>query len=284
MNVQPEQSVVLPQGTIFYQESGSGPPIVFVHGLLVNSNVWCYIMPELSQQFRCIAPDLPMGAHTQAVAPDADLSPPGMAKLVADFIEALDLHDVTLVGNDTGGAISQLVITNHPEHIERLVLFNADAFENFLPPVFRMFQWLPRIPGGTTIAAQLFRPRIVQRITMKMLSKAGTTSDMLDMFFGRFVREPRIRRDAGKVLATISNRYTLEAANKFSAFNKPVLIAWGSDDFIFPKRYATRLTQAFPNAELKLIPNARTFVQFDQPALLTALIRDFIHQWSYRTS
>ncbi|NOK60934.1 MAG: alpha/beta hydrolase [Chloroflexi bacterium AL-W] len=182
-------------------------------------------MPELSQQFRCIAPDLPMGAHTQAVSPDADLSPSGMAQLVADFIEALDLHNVTLVGNDTGGAISQLMVTNYPERIERLVLFNVDAFENFLPPIFRIFQWLPRIPGGTAITAPLFRPRVVQHMTMKLLSKAGTTSDMLDMFFGRFVREPRIRRDAGKLLATISNRYTLEAATKFSAFHKPVLIA-----------------------------------------------------------
>src|SRR5438552_11559098 len=120
------KEVRLPQGTIRYRERGSGAPIVFVHGLLVNGDLWRKVVPELSKDFRCIVPDLPLGSHEQPVDEDADLSPYAVAKLIADFIAALDLEGVTLVGNDTGGAFCQLVITRHPERVGRLVLTPCD--------------------------------------------------------------------------------------------------------------------------------------------------------------
>src|SRR5688500_14512374 len=112
-----EKQVQLTQGTIEYRERGTGEPIVFVHGALVNADLWRKVVPQLAKDFRCIAPDLPLGAHTLPMPAGADTSPPGVAKLIADFIAALDLDNVTLVGNDTGGAICQLVVTNHPERI-----------------------------------------------------------------------------------------------------------------------------------------------------------------------
>src|SRR5437773_12372991 len=121
------KEVSLASGTIRYRERGSGEPIVFVHGLLVNGDLWRNVVPELSKDFRCITPDWPLGSHELPMSPDADLSPPGVAKIVADFIAALELEDVTLVGNDTGGAVCQLVVTEYPDHIARLVLTSCDA-------------------------------------------------------------------------------------------------------------------------------------------------------------
>src|SRR5947207_2333521 len=131
--------VSLPQGTVLYSDQGTGPILVFLHGLLANRLLWGGVISHLVSHFRCIAPDLPLGAHSHSLHPDANLSPLGVARLVADFLEALDLYEVTLIGNDTGGAICQLVIAHHPEQITRLVLTNCDAFEQFFPPLVSPF-------------------------------------------------------------------------------------------------------------------------------------------------
>src|SRR5919204_4812144 len=147
----------LSQGTINYRKSGEGPPVVFVHGLLVDGRLWRKVTPLLEDRFRCIVPDLPLGSHTRPMSPDADLSPLGLARVVADFLEELNLEDVILVGNDTGGAISQITAANHPERIGRLLLTNCDAFENFLPPAFRPMQWAARVPPVLTGVMQGMR-------------------------------------------------------------------------------------------------------------------------------
>src|SRR5438034_11121983 len=139
------QEVSLPQGTVRYSDQGTGPTLIFLHGLLANRLLWGRVIPRLVSHFRCIAPDLPLGAHSHPLHPDANLSPLGVAQLVADFLEALDLHEVTLIGNDTGGAICQLVIAHHPERSTRLVLTNCDAFEHFFPPLLTPFHHAARI-------------------------------------------------------------------------------------------------------------------------------------------
>jgi len=143
----PYKQVQLAQGMLGYREVGSGPPIVFIHGLLVNGLLWRKVVPLLAPHFRCIVPDLPLGPHTLPMPTAADLRPPALAQLIADFLEALKLEQVTLVGNDTGGALCQLTITAHPERIGRLVLTNCDAFEAFLPLLIRPFQWAGYLPG-----------------------------------------------------------------------------------------------------------------------------------------
>ena len=118
----PTRELALQQGALRYHSVGSGPAIVFVHGALVNANLWRKVVAELSADFRCVTLDLPFGSHVVPMPPDADLSPPAVADLIADAIEALELDDVTLVGNDTGGAMCQLVVTRRPERIGALVL------------------------------------------------------------------------------------------------------------------------------------------------------------------
>src|SRR2546427_12390836 len=148
------QEARLPAGTIRYVERGRGAPIVFVHGLLVNGALWRKVVPRLSDRFRCIVPDWPLGSHRAAMRVDADLSPPGLARIIADFLAALDLDGVTLVGNDTGGALCQPVGTHHPGRIRRPVLTPGDAHQNFLPLLFPYLPWTPAGPGGTVLLAQ----------------------------------------------------------------------------------------------------------------------------------
>ena len=270
-------TIELPQGTLSYADAGSGPPLVFVHGALVDGRLWEEVTPPLGDRHRCIVPDLPLGSHRTAMAPDADLSPPGLARLVADFIEGLDLDGVTLVGNDTGGAICQLVAVNHPERLARLVLTPCDAYENFLPPAFRYLQVAARVPGGITMLMQTMRPRAMRRapIAYGWLTKRPLPDEHLDHWVEPAMGNAAVRRDAVKVLRGISKRYTLEAAERLKDFDRPTLLAWAPEDRFFTLKYAKRLAGAFPDARLELIDDARTFVSLDQPARLAALISEF---------
>jgi pimeloyl-ACP methyl ester carboxylesterase len=273
----PVQEAKLAQGTIRYRELGAGAPIVLVHGLLVNAQLWRDAAPRLARDFRVIVPDWPLGSHELAMNPGTDLSPPGLARIVADFIAALELDGVTLVGNDTGGAICQLVAVNHPERLARLVLTPCDAYENFLPPAFRPLQALARIPGAMFVLAQSLRLRAARRLPLAYgwLAKHGIDDAMSDSWLAPALSSAAIRGDAAAVLKGISNRYTLEAAERFSQFEKPVLLAWAPEDRFFKLRFAERLAEAIPNARLELIEDSYTFAPLDQPARTAELIAAF---------
>ena len=271
------KTVQLPQGPIAYTESGSGPPLVFVHGFLVDGSLWGEVTPLLSDRFRCIVPDLPLGSHRAAMNPDADLSPPGVAAIIADFLAALDLEDVTLIGNDTGGAMCQLVATNHPERLGRLVLTPSDTYKDFLPPAFRYLQLVARVPGALTVLMQSMRPRAMRRmpIAFGWLTKRRLPDELLDRWVAPAMTDRAVRRDAAKLLRGISNRYTLEAAERLAGFDRPTLIAWAPEDRFFKVENARRLAATIPDCRLELIDDARTFVSLDQPSRLAELIRDF---------
>ena len=271
------QEVNLAQGTIRYREMGTGPTIVLVHGLLVNSLLWAGVAPILAEHFRVIAPDLPLGSHTVPLAAGADLRPPALAKLIADFIAALGLEDVTLVGNDTGGALCQLLVVNHPERVGRLVLTPCDAYENFLPPMFRPLQQAARVPGSVWLIANALRPRPLQRLPFAFgwLSKRPLDRATATAFMRPILTDRRIRREVAEFLRSIDKRYTLEAAERFAEFDKPVLLAWAPEDRFFKLSYAERLAAAFPNARLERIEDSYTFVPIDQPRRTAELISAF---------
>ena len=273
------ETVELPQGTVRYRDVGSGPPILFVHAALTNGAFWRNVVPRLASEYRCLVPDLPLGAHRLPLRPEADLSPPGLARLVADFMTALDLRDVTLVGNDTGGAICQMIVARHPARIGRLVLTNCDAYENFLPPLLRPFQYGGYVPGFTWVLGRLLRTRLGRRTILATVARTVPEPAVMDAYFAPLGDDPGVRRDLAKVLRGISNRYTLDAARAFPSFVKPVLLAWAPGDrLIFPIRYAHRLRHAFPNARLQEIPDSRTLVPEDQPARLAEAIAAFLSE------
>lgn len=268
----------LPAGTIRYRDVGTGPTLVFVHGIFASGVLWRDVVPALVDRFRCIVPDLPLGGHALPLYPGVDRSPTGMARLLAAFLAALDLRDVTLVGNDTGGAICQIMVTQQPERIAGLVLTNCDAYEAFFPWLIKPFTWGARLIGdrfGGMLAAAL-RYRLTQRLLLWPVTRRHLDAATLDAYYGSFLRTPGAQSDLVHFLAAVSNRDTLAAAAAFPRFPHPVLIAWGESDFIFPASTARRLQQDFPHAELRFIPNSRAFVPEDQPARLAELIAEFV--------
>jgi pimeloyl-ACP methyl ester carboxylesterase len=269
--------IELDAGPIHYREIGEGPPIVFVHGVFVNGDLWRNVVPPMARSYRCIAPDWPLGSHGEAMHAGADLSTPGLAALVAEFIEELGLDDVTLVGNDTGGAICQLVVADHRERIARLVLTSCDAFEVYPPPPFGFLRSIPSIPGAAFLLAQGMRFGIVRRLPLAygwVMSRMAPRPVMDS--YTRPLLDPSIRRDAKALLRGISNEHTLQAPERFADFSGPVLLAWAGDDKLFPVTLADRLSNVFRHARQETVRDSRTFIAEDQPVALAGLIDDFI--------
>jgi pimeloyl-ACP methyl ester carboxylesterase len=270
--------VQVSQGPIHYRDEGSGPAILFVHGVLVDGRVWDRVVPRLSSRARCIVPDLPLGAHRRAMNPDADLSPPGLARLIAELLERLGLEDVTLVGNDTGGALCQIVAADHPERLARLALITCDAFENFPPrSIAPAVKALGRVPGSVRTLDLLGRFRPARKATTAIAPL--TVEPVPDALLKSWLvplHDAGVRRDLRKVARAIDPQYTLRAAERLKSFDRPALVVWGMRDKFFPVADAERLAEVLPQAELERVENARTFVQLDEPERLAELLGVFI--------
>jgi pimeloyl-ACP methyl ester carboxylesterase len=268
------RSVRLPQGVVRYVDVGEGPVLLFVHGVFVNGLLWREMIPRLSDRFRCIVPDLPLGAHPYEMDGDADLSPPGVARLLADLAGALELRDVTLVGNDTGGALCQLVVAESPDWVSRLVLTSCDAFEVFPPRVLLPLTLAPRPVLGAM--ARVLRLGPAQKAFAATVAKRRPDDALLKRVFGPLTSDSEVRGDLGRFLAGASRQQTIDAAKKLRHFDRPVLIAWAEDDLFFPMRLAERLQRSFPQARLERVSDARTFIPLDQPDVLARLVIAFM--------
>jgi pimeloyl-ACP methyl ester carboxylesterase len=275
-----QKEIALPQGTIRYRERGTGEPIVFVHGLLVNGDLWRKVVPALSKDFRCITPDWPLGSHDVPMNADADLTTTGLAKLIDAFLAALELENVTLVGNDSGGALSQIVVTEHPERVGRLVLTPCDAFEVFPPRMFKYLSVVARIPGAMFQLAQSMRIRPLRRLPIAFgwLVKRPIEREISDSYVRPSMSSSGVRRDTAKFIKGISPEDLLTASGRLKNFERPVLLAWAGDDRFFKLDLAKRLAAEFPNARLEVIDDARTFVPEDQPERLAELIAAFARE------
>lgn len=269
------KEIRLPAGPVRYREAGEGKPIVFVHGYLVDSRLWEGVVDRLSDRFRCIAPDWPLAAHQVPMNPDADLSPTGIAKLISDFLAELELEDVTIVGNDSGGAISQVMVTTHPERIGRLVLTNCDTHENFPPGIFKAMPPLAKVPGGMFALSLPFRIPAVARAAFAPFTKTKLPNELIASWMEPVNSNPDVRRDATKVTAGMNKRYTLKAAEKLRGSELPIRLLWAPGDRLFPISYAERLAGEAGNASVVPIPDASTFVALDQPQRLAEEIADF---------
>jgi pimeloyl-ACP methyl ester carboxylesterase len=261
------QTVDVPAGTIGYRERGAGPALVFVHGVGVNGDLWRKVVPLLAGGHRCIAPDWPLGAHSHPLRPDADLSLPGLAKIVADFLAALDLDDVTIVANDTGGAVAQWLVGHHAKRVGRLVLTSCDAFEKFPPTPQLYLKPAARIPGALAAVAHAVRFKPVQRLP---LAYGWTTKAPIDPEIMRSYTRPvraiaGVRRDLRRLLLAVDTRYTHEAADALRTFDKPALVLWAADDKLFPREHGRRLAELLPQGRFELIDDSRTFVPEEQP-------------------
>jgi pimeloyl-ACP methyl ester carboxylesterase len=269
------REIDLPSGRIRYREAGEGRPLVFIHGYLVDGRLWEGVVDRLSDRFRCIAPDWPAGAHRVAMDPSADLSPPGFAALIDSFLAALDLDDVTIVGNDSGGALSQVFVTRHPERVSRLVLTNCDTHENFPPGIFKALPLMVAVPGATTLMAAPMRIQAVTRTAYRPFTRTPIPDELTASWVEPVIHDRAVRRDLKKFTRGMNKRHTLEAARRLNGSQLPILLAWAPEDRYFPLSYAERLASEAGNARIVQIPDSRTFVPLDQPQRLADEIADF---------
>jgi pimeloyl-ACP methyl ester carboxylesterase len=264
-------------GTIEYRDIGEGPVVVFVHLVLADASHWDKMAPLLADRFRCIFPTLPMGAHRVPADDGADLSVHGLARAVAELLDHLDVDDVALVGNNSGGAISQVAAVNHPQRLGRVVLTNCDMYDDFPPKIFGYFKLLPYLPGSMVILARTLRIRALWRLPFVF---GRLTNDFdaakINRWADALLANKHVRRDAAKVIKAFDPDITNEAAAALQSTKLPFLVAWGADDKAFKPALAERFCAEIPTAELVMIEDCKTLVCWDQPERLAQLISDFI--------
>ena len=266
--------VELSHGTVHYLESGAGAPVVFLHGYLMGAGLWDRVVRLLDGEFRCVVPDLPFGAHPAPMRPDADLTTAGLGRLVADFLDALDLSDVTLVGNDSGAAIAQVVAARHAERLGGLVLATGDAFDNYPPRPVRPLVAAARARALTPLLSVLkARPARSLPTAYGWLTSGDLPHDLIDEWIGAYFADEGVRRDLRKLTAALGDdAFMTQIAAELAGFTKPALLAWAADDKFFPVEHAHRLAAILGNARVELIPDSRTWVMLDQPERTARLV------------
>ena len=270
-------TITLNAGTIHYETAGpsDGRPVVFVHGYTMDSSLWRALIERLAAcGFSCLAPTWPLGAHTEPMLADAELTMESIAAMVGELLDALGLEDVVLVGNDTGGAIAQLVATSAPDRLGALVLTSCDAFEHFPPPILKPFIAAAKAGPAYDAALQPLRTKFGRNRGYGALAHADIDG-LVAAWVKPALSNRRVRKDLRRLTACLNQETTLRAAALLPNFTKPALVAWSADDVFFPREDGERLAEALPNARLEVIENARTFSMIDQPDRLAELIADF---------
>lgn len=235
-------------GTIHYEATGpeTGRPVVFVHGYMMGGQLWRRVSERLAGRgLRCIAPTWPLGAHPKPLRPGADQTIGGVAGIVADVLAALELKDVVLVGNDTGGVVTQLVAVHYPERLGALVLTSCDAFEHFPPPILK-----PVILAAKS--ATLFRAaiQVMRAPAARNRAYAGLSHHNIDHLTRAWVRpalsNPAIAEDLRQLSLSLRTEVTTAVAARLPEFDKPALIAWSADDVFFALENGQRLAATIP--------------------------------------
>lgn len=270
------RSLDLPAGTIRYRQAGpdDGRPVLFVHGLLVDDTVWADVPERLaSKGLRAIAPTWPLGAHRTAMKPGADLSPKGQAQVVLSFLRELDLRDVVLVGNDTGGAVAQFLLDTDASRVGAVVLSNCDAFTTFPPAQFKAVFRAGRHPRLAAVILKAMRSRALRHSSLGIgLLANDLDADQTAAWFAPSIDDPAIRQDLARFLRGVRPDELNEVATRLDRFEGPVSIVWGEDDRAFTPDLGKRLAAAFRDARFVLVPGARTLLPLDAPDRFAAEI------------
>jgi pimeloyl-ACP methyl ester carboxylesterase len=276
----PMPQIELPAGAVEYVDTGGGGPVlVMVHGLAMDGRQWRRVVAELESDYRCVLPTLPMGAHRLPMRPEADLSLRGMGRILADFLERLELRDVTLCFNDWCGA--QVMIADGLfDRVGKLVLVSCEAYDNYPPGLAGNAAWLSaKLPGGLTLMRQvLLRPPLRRLpVIFGQMTKHGVPDELMRDWLAPLKRR-EIRRDLRKYAGDAMNgkRDLLAATPALGSFERPVLVVWDAEGKMMPNEHGRRLAEAFPDSRLVEIPDCYTLVPEDQPAELAREIRQFV--------
>jgi pimeloyl-ACP methyl ester carboxylesterase len=280
--------VELSAGRIEYEDTGGdGPVIVFNHGLMMDGSLWRHVVAELRGDFRCVLPTLPLGGHRHPMRPHADLSMRGIAAILEEFIERLDLHELTLTMSDWGGP--QLLIGGpQSDRISRLVICSCEAFENVPPKgAARLLPHIARVPGGIGLVVMPFRFDRLRRLPMTYgpLSKRPVPREVMDRWFAPVVGQRAIRRDLRKYVlsAAQGRRELLAAAETLRTFEGPALVVWASEDRLMPREHGHRLADRLPYGRLVEVADSYTLISEDQPEALAQHIRELIRSPTSRS-
>jgi pimeloyl-ACP methyl ester carboxylesterase len=270
--------VELTAGVVEYEDTGgTRPVVVLLPGLAMDGSVWRRIVRDLRGDHRCVVPTLPLGAHRRPMRPDADLSPRGIAELEAEFLGALDLRDVTLVGNDSG--LFQIAAAEHPERIARLVITSCEAFENFPPGLpGRAVSFAGRLPGELNAAFQPLRLRFLRRspLVLGRMAKRPIPHEVTDVWLRPLLTKREVRRDLARYLRAAKKGDMLAAAERLRSFDRPTLVIWAAEDRVMPPEHGRRFVELLPDARLVEIADSYTLIPEDQPGELAAHIREFV--------
>jgi pimeloyl-ACP methyl ester carboxylesterase len=278
-------TVVLAIGPVDYRVFGpddpGAPVAVFVHGFLVNGTLWDPVAERLSTDgVRCIVPDWPLGAHRQPADPGADLSPIAVAAAVLELLDALDLHDVVLVGSDTGGGLCQLALRGDTHRVRGLVLTNCDAFEQFPPRFFVPLFILARSRLAVWAVAQQTRRRAIRHSSLAFgsLLNRPQPASLTRGWVQPLLDSRDTRRDVSRFARAMQRTELIDAATWLGTFSGPVRLVWGTRDKHFTIDLGRRLAATFPNAQLDEIDDATTFVSIDRPDAVVDAVRDVLVQ------
>lgn len=274
------KSVELSAGTLEYEDTGGdGPVVVLLHGLLMDESLWTEVVTDLRTDHRCVVPVLPLGAHTHPVREGADLSMRGITALVAEFLERLDLRDVVLAGNDTGGAIVQLLACEDSSRLAGIALISCDAFDNFPPGLtgktLVMSGKLPPTMFGLFMQQLRMKPARRMPISFGWLTKRG--DKVVKGWLTPVLKNAGIRRDTVRVLRGISadKNLLVEVAEKLPSFDRPALVVWAERDRVMPPGHGRRLAELLPKGRLVEVQDSHTLIPLDQPRTLANSIRQF---------
>ena len=272
-------SIEVPAGVIEYDEGGSGPPVVLLHGLLMDHTLWDLVLPLLPEGFRYIRPVLPLGAHRQAMNPGADLTLPAQVRLVADLLDALALQDVTLVHADWGGALF-LTARGLDHRLARQVILPCEAFGNFPPGLPGTLVALAvRIPGGIQLAARQLRVGWLRRLPFLygQMARRPVPDELIRRWTEPVLSDPDIRRD---LLAYCRGGFDKAAlirdTQALRRFHGDVLVLWSPDNKVMPPAHGHQLAALIPRARYAEIPGAYVLSMLDEPDAVAHEIGTFL--------
>ncbi|MGW5663867.1 alpha/beta fold hydrolase [Streptomyces sp. NPDC003758] len=268
--------ITLTAGPVAYEDTGGdGPVVVLLHGLVHDHTVWRKVMADLRADHRVIAPTLPYGAHRRPMhrPPTPDL----VNDLIAEFLDHLDLRDVTLVESDCGRA--QTVAARHPERLARLVLISCEAFDNYPPGApGKMIGLACAVPGGVPLMVRVLGWKPLRRLPVGIgaLTKYPVPDEIVDGWLRPLRTDKAIRRDFRHYGTHVRRTELLEAGQALKTFDRPALVVWATEDLMMPREHGRRLAELLPKGRLMEIDDSRTLIAEDQPERLAAVLREFI--------